>query len=61
MNDSEDFVEVSTSNQNSIEINVNAKGEASWKAKVYHDDPDVMKTLIEKYSTMAKEEAAKNG
>ena len=33
------FKEVSTDQQNSIEISVNAKKEMTWKVKVYEDDP----------------------
>lgn len=32
------FKEVSTDQQSSIEMNLNAKGEVSYKVKVYEDD-----------------------
>ena len=41
------YTEVSTDQQNSIEISVNAKNDLSYKVKVYKDDP------IEQADTLA--------
>jgi len=38
--------EVSTEQQNSLEMSKNAKGEWAFKAKVYHDNPEKVKELM---------------
>jgi len=46
---------VDTVQQNSIEIAMNAKGDVSWKVKVYEDDPEKMKRELKNYMDIAKE------
>lgn len=40
--------------QNSTEINKNAKGEMSWKIKVYNDDPNQMEKELQTYKEIAE-------
>ena len=40
--------------QNSIEINKNAKGEMSWKIKVYNDNPNQMEKELQTYKEIAE-------
>ena len=46
MNDTGSFKEVSTLQQNSIEISCDAKGEYSFKVKVYEDDPQIREAKL---------------
>lgn len=41
--------------QNSIEISKNAKGEMSYRIKVYKDDPDQMRETLQAYKSVAEE------
>ena len=46
--------EVSTDQQNSIEVSFNAKGEMSFKVKCYHDDPAEMEKTLRAYIAIAR-------
>ena len=45
---------VSTEQQNSVEVSMNAKGEAAWKVKVYNDNPIEMERTLSDYIVKAQ-------
>ena len=45
---------IGTEQQSSIEIGCNAKGEKSWKVKVYDDNPADIETKLEAYIKVAQ-------
>ena len=46
--------EVSTEQQSSIELSKNAKGDRSYKIKIYSDDPKLVKAKLEEYKKIAE-------
>lgn len=50
------FREVSNEQQSSCEIAMNAKGDYTFKVKVYSDDPGVLKEKLAEYHKIAIDE-----
>jgi uncharacterized protein with gpF-like domain len=53
------YKEVSTEQQSSIELSKNAKGDISWKVKVYTDDEDTIEEKLENYITIVEKQLEK--
>lgn len=51
------FTEVSTEQQNSVELSKNAKGDVAMKIKVYQDDPKKSDATMEAYIRVAQARA----
>ena len=48
------FVEVTTAQQSSIEISMNAKKDISWSCKVYNDDPVKAAEILKDFLKIAE-------
>jgi len=55
----EKLKEVSDEQQSSVEISMNAKGEYTFKAKVYCDEPTLMSKKLAEYVKIAKDTISK--